>query len=157
MSSRASIRLVAGTLVAVALLGACSGGDATETTTTRPETTTTVDTSDQPVVFGRGSMPDTVPEDFPLPDQAVIGSTLIDRTRGVTEVVVTFPTGVTAVSDFYATNLEALGYTVNSSSGSDAEWVITFSKDALTGEARIMPGGNGLSSGTIVLTVPVSG
>jgi hypothetical protein len=112
---------------------------------------------DQPIVFGSGEMPSTMPSGFPLPDEARIGSTLVDHTRGVTEVVVTFPASVTSVTDFFVTNLAAVGYTVDSSSGNDAGWSITFSQGDTTGEVRLLPGGTGLSSGTIILQVPVSG
>ena len=64
---------------------------------------------------------------------------------------------VVSVADFYATNLPALGYTVDSSAGSDASWEIAFSKDDLTGVVIVNTGGSGLSQGALRLVVPVSG
>lgn len=105
------------------------------TTTAAP--TTTVD-PDQAVVFGSGSIPETMPGEFPFPQEAVIGSTLIDRNRNVTEVVFRVPAGVEALAQFFNVNLPNRGYTVNSSDGTETMWDLAFS-------------GNG-SSGTIAIT-----
>ncbi|OFW65127.1 MAG: hypothetical protein A2135_10725 [Actinobacteria bacterium RBG_16_67_15] len=69
-----SLRIV--TAVLVALLGstaACSGDSA-------------LDTAGDPVVFGEGERPPAIPGDFPIPGNAVIGSTMIDRTNHRTEM-----------------------------------------------------------------------
>lgn len=151
--------LIALVLALAVVLGACSG-DTSETTSTPSSTTTTGasgGSSDDPLVFGKGELPETVPADFPIPEQAVVGSTMIDRTRGVTEAVMTFPANLDAVKSFYETNLDALGYTIESSSGSGTEWRIAFVKESMTGEVVLLVGASGLSSGTLTLTDPVSG
>jgi hypothetical protein len=147
--------LIAVVLAIGVVLAACSG-DTSDTTTTTA-TAAPGGSSEDAIVFGKGELPETVPADFPIPEQAVVGSTLIDRNRGVTEAVMTFPANIDAVKSFYETNLDALGYTVESSTGSGTEWRIAFVKDAMTGEIALLVGASGLSSGTLTLTEPVSG
>lgn len=140
-------------IAALALvLGACtdSSDPADETTTTT--VTESADGSDEQLVFGSGEMPPTVPEDFPFPDQAVIGTTMIDRTRDLTEVIATYPANVVEVVDFFETNLPGAGYVIVTSDGTDGSWEMTFEKDDLTGSLVLDTGGSGLSQGTIRLT-----
>ena len=56
-------------------------------------------------MFGRGSVPDTVPQSFPIPDEAVVGATLVDTNRGLTEMILTLPATVDAVVTYYEENL----------------------------------------------------
>ena len=145
-------------LVALGVVLAACTGDSAETTTTSEATTTTVDaTADQALVLGRGEMPSTVPDDFPVPNQAVIGATLIDRTRGLTEVIVTYPAQVEEVAAYYATNLDVLGYTVIASTGNDAEYLVEWERDDMTGEVFVEIGGNGLSQGVLRFVQPTEG
>ena len=102
-------------------------------------------------------MPSTVPDDFPVPNQAVIGATLIDRTRGLTEVIVTYPAQVEEVAAYYATNLDVLGYTVIASTGNDAEYLVEWERDDMTGEVFVEIGGNGLSQGVLRFVQPTEG
>jgi len=145
-------------ITAVVLAG-CTGEDATpqENATSTTVASTVAPSVNEDIVFGSGVLPSSVPADFPIPEQAVIGSTLVDTPRGITEVILTYPADVVSVADFYATNLPALGYTVDSSAGSDASWEIAFSKDDLTGVVIVSTGGSGLSQGALRLVVPVSG
>lgn len=142
-------------LTTVALLvAACDSGDTGDSasTTIAPDTTTTTlaDATDEPVVFGSGELPATVPEDFPLPAQAVVGTTLIDRINDVTEVSLTYPATVVAVVDFFEANLVAVGYTIEDSSGSDGDWEIAFSHaDGPQGTIRVVASGSGVSQGAI--------
>lgn len=39
----------------------------------------------QAVTFGEGEIPDSVPDDFPVPEGAVVGTTLVDRVNNRTE------------------------------------------------------------------------
>jgi hypothetical protein len=136
-------------VLATVLVG-CTGGSSDTTTST----STSVSGTDQDLVFGRGEVPDTVPADFPIPEQAQIGATLVNRSTGLTEMVVTYPANVPEVAANYETNLEALGYTVESSSGTDTQWSITFSRDDLSGDITLSSAGTSLSSGTIRLIQP---
>ncbi len=79
------------------------------------------------VVFGEGEIPETLPDGFPIPDDARIDSTLVDYDRGVTEMLCVIPAEVPAVVAYYETNLPTAGYTVDSSDGNLAEWSIAFS------------------------------
>ena len=143
-STRLPITLVA--LIVVALFAAGCSDSSTDTTTAGDADTAAG------VVFGRGSVPDTVPDSFPIPDEAVIGATLVDTNRGLTEMVVTFPAAVQAVVTYYEENLPPNGYEITRSDGSDADWVIAFNGEGVDGLLRIRTGGSGLSSGTVQLT-----
>ena len=148
MTTRLRIPLLV-VLVALGIVLAACSGESSDTTTTTEATTTTVDTSDQALVLGRGTVPDTVPDDFPIPEQAVIGATLIDRTRGLTEVVITYPANVDDVAAYYATNLEVLGYAITDADGNDAERILAWERDEMTGEVIIEIGGSGVSQGIL--------
>ena len=156
-------RVMIALVAAVALLAAaCTSDDPAETTTTtvasaiEDPTTTTADTSNDPLVFGNGTVPDTVPEGFPIPEEARVGATMIDRVNGVTELVVVYPAQIEDVVDYFETNLPATGYTVDSSEGTDGRWTITFSGPA-TGEVLLDNAGSGVTQGLIRFTGQDSG
>jgi hypothetical protein len=132
-------------LVVVALVAAGCGGSS-------EDTTTDADAGASGVVFGRGSVPDTVPDSFPIPDEAVIGATLIDTNRGLTEMIITFPASVEAVVTFYEVNLPLSGYEITSSDGTDGDWAMEFNGEGIDGVIRIKAGGSGVSSATVRLT-----
>jgi hypothetical protein len=132
-------------LVVVALVAAACGGSS-------EDTTATADADASGVVFGRGSVPDTVPDSFPIPDEAVIGATLIDTNRGLTEMIITFPASVEAVVTFYEVNLPLSGYEIASSDGTDGDWAMEFNGEGIDGVIRIKAGGSGVSSATVRLT-----
>lgn len=137
--------------VALAACSAESGPDESVLTSTPGEA------SDEPLVFGSGSIPATVPDGFPIPSEARVGSTMVDRTRGVTEVIIVYPANISEVVEYFETNLTAVGYTVDESSGTETRWVIEFSSDGLDGDIVIEASGGGVSQGTIRLVQPVSG
>ena len=87
-----------------------------------------------------------------LPDQAVIGATLVDTNRGLTEMIITLPAAVEAVVTYYEENLPLRGYEITSSDGTDGAWVIEFSGEGIDGVISIKAGGSGLSSATVRLT-----
>jgi hypothetical protein len=93
------------------------------------------------VVFGEGEVPETVPDDFPIPDDARIDSTLIDYDRGVTEMLYIIPAEIPAVVGYYETNLPNAGYTIESSEGTLAEWTIVFSDADVDGTVVLRVGG----------------
>lgn len=144
-------------LVIVALtvaLAACSAESGPEESAL---TSLPGEASDEPLVFGSGSIPGTVPDGFPIPSEARVGSTMVDRTRGVTEVIIVYPANISEVVEYFETNLTAVGYTVDESSGTETRWVIEFSSDGLDGDIVIEAPGGGVSQGTIRLVQPVSG
>jgi hypothetical protein len=109
------------------ILGGCSG---TEDDTGSGKTG---------IEFGRGEIPETVPEDFPLPTEAVINATLIDWDRDRTEVSMLFPAEIPVVARFFDENLPNRGYLVESSTGSAVTWTVEFTRDELTGSLQLKP------------------
>lgn len=103
-------------------------------------------------MFGRGSVPDAVPGSFPIPDEAVIGATLVDTNRGLTEMILTFPAVVDTVVTYYEENLPVRGYEITSSDGTDGEWALEFNGEGVDGVIRIKAGGSGVSSASVRLT-----
>ena len=141
-------------VMAVALT-ACSGGSTVSTEvlpSEAPEQTTTTSDPSEPIVFGSGVMPDTMPEGFPIPAEAVIGSTLIDRDRNVTEVIVRIPAAVEPVAQFFETNLPNRGYDVAASSGGETAWDIEFGGEGFGGTIAITLGAQDVSQAVIRVT-----
>jgi hypothetical protein len=138
-------RMLIALLVVVAIVStACtSSGD-----TTAPETTTT--SFEFPdLEFGGGVLPGSVPELWPMPEQSVIGTTMIDGTRRLTEIVVTYPADVSDVAAYYTTNLPVLGFEVTSTSESGATVTIDFAGNGVNGTIVLASGGIDLTAGTI--------
>lgn len=147
----AAIVLIAGAVA----LSACNGSTpSTETTTTSADVTTTTVDPDAKVVFGKGSLPETMPTSFPIPEQSVVGATMIDRNRSVTEFVLTIPADVDAVVKFFEDNLPARGYVVSESDGTDGEWDLTFAGDGIEGSVDIRTAGAGLAHVAVSFTTP---
>ena len=103
-------------------------------------------------MFGRGSVPETVPLSFPIPDEAVVGATLVDADRGLTELILTFPAGTAAVVDYYEENLPLRGYQITDSRGSDTEWRLDFSDDVVDGVVSVQTGGSGVAAAAVQFT-----
>jgi hypothetical protein len=123
----------------VVLAAACSGDDESTAASTGVE-------------FGSGTLPSTVPESFPIPESAVISSTLVDWDRGRTELVMRLPAEPAAAILFYEQNLERTGYTVVSSEGDATARVITFAGDGIEGELDIESGGLQLTVVVLIFT-----
>ena len=98
------------------------------------------------------SIPETMPEEFPFPQEAVIGSTLIDRNRNLTEVIFRVPAGVPALVAFYEANLPNRNFIVDSSAGGETEWDIAFSSEVGTGTIAITFGSQDVSEAVVRLT-----
>jgi|GEM_PF-1078025 len=156
---RSTDLIIAVVAVAALLLASCTGDDVSSEESTTTSTITeagSTGSGSEDLVFGSGVLPSTVPADLPIPEQAVIGSTLVDTPRGLTEVILTYPADATAVVDFYTANLPALGYALDASSGTDAKWEIDFSKDEVSGVIIVSTAGSGLSQGALRIIIPVS-
>jgi hypothetical protein len=93
-----------------------------------------LDTVDDPVVFGEGRRPPAIPGDFPIPTDAVIGSTMIDRTNHRTEMALQVGFGLEAAVQYFNVGLVSNGYVVGSSHGTSTSWTIAFSRGELSGE-----------------------
>lgn len=148
---------LAATALAI-VAAACSGN--TVTTVVEPSITSSTTTSgptttadpDQAVVFGSGAIPETMPSEFPFPEQAVIGSTLIDRNRNVTEVVFRVPAGVESLAAFFEANLPNRNYTIDSSAGAETMWDIAFSGNGGSGTIAILFGSQDVSEAVVRVT-----
>lgn len=138
-------------IISLALLGAACSGSTTITTGTEDSSTTT-NAPASSVVFGSGSVPETMPAGFPIPESAVIGSTLIDHNRGLTEMIVRVSADVAELTDFFDTNLPGRGFTVDSSGKEGAGWKLGFSSPAGAGTIEITAAGQGVSQAFVTFT-----
>jgi len=91
----------------------------------------------EPIEIGAGGLPSTMPRDFPIPPDAVIGSTLIDRVNHRTEVTVTMQQEMVPVVQYFQVGLVDAGYVVNRSEGDRSHWAIEFVKGELRGTIDI--------------------
>jgi hypothetical protein len=107
---------------------------------------------DGEVIFGSGEVPETVPADFPVPGEAVIGNTLIDEPRGRTEMVLRISAPPDAVAQYYELNLERAGYAVSSSTAADGSFDIEFSKDGLDGSVDISQAAQDVAQAVVQFT-----
>lgn len=104
----------------VLVLAGCNGGGVTTTTSG--------------VTFGEGEIPEPVPDDFPIPANAVIGTTLVDKVNNNTEFRLTLRSDPTSAVQFFEVGLVNQGYVVESSEGNQTQWTMEFSKGELRGE-----------------------
>lgn len=139
--------LIALVVVVTVISAACTSNDDVGA----PETSTTVFAFPE-LEFGRGVVPASVPASWPTPEQAVVGATMMDGTRRLTEMVLTYPSNVSDVAAYYTTNLPVLGFEVTDASGSDGAATIEFSGNGISGTIKLTTGGTGLSAGTIRMT-----
>lgn len=129
MISEAGVRRVALLLVVfIVAVAACGDDDG--------------DASDDAVVFGEGVIPESVPDDFPVPGNAVVGTTLVDKINNRTEFRLTLRGDITATTQFFQVGLVNQGYVVDSSEGSAAEWTLGFSDGPLDGSILITSQGS---------------
>ena len=100
------------------------------------------DPGDEAVVSGEGEIPASVPRDFPVPVDASIGSTLVDRVNHRTEFSVVVPDDMISVVQFYTVGLVNEGYVVDRADGTSDGWTLEFSRGAeLTGIVVVSPQG----------------
>ncbi len=131
--------------VAIAVIGAaCS--DTTESTTSGAP-------SGDDVVFGQGELPDTIPDEFPLPAGSVVGSTMV-ITDGITEVVIRVSAERGITVQFFDQGLASGGFTVDRSEEEDGRWVIDFNRDSTKGTLVITEPTEGISQVVLRYNVP---
>jgi len=97
------------------------------------------------VITEEGEIPDSVPDDFPVPADATVGVSVVDQLAHQTEFALALTQGVEEAAQYYVVNLVSSGYVVESSAGDDTRWNISFSRGALRGTVRIEAGGAGCS------------
>jgi hypothetical protein len=134
-----AVSLLAAACACGLVVTACGGSTATTTTTT------TAASDGQGVVFGNGVIPSSVPSDFPIPEGAVVGSTMVDHVNDRSEFRLDLAQDAGAVVEFYTTNLASAGYAVSSAPGDPTTWDLRFSKDALAGQIIIQSSGSNLA------------
>lgn len=120
-------------LAMLVTLAAC-GGDGT------PSTTTSAASPSDDVVFSSGVLPETIPDDFPVPAEAVIGSTLVVRSTNATEAIMRLPVAVEVAVAYYEDNLDARGFEVKSSEArADGGWDMEIGRDDFSGTLDFRP------------------
>ncbi len=127
-------------VAAVLVVGACgdgTGGGSTGST----------------VVFGAGEIPESIPDDFPLPDGAVIGSTLVDGINTRTEFEMRVLSDQADVAQFFTVNLVNSGYVVDDSRLENGRWTIDFRRNALRGNITITVPAQGVSQIVVEMNV----
>jgi len=97
------------------------------------------------VITEEGEIPDSVPDDFPVPADATVGVSVVDQLAHQTEFALALAQGVEEAAQYYLVNLVSSGYVVESSAGDDTRWNISFSRGALRGTVRIEAGETGCS------------
>lgn len=146
--------IAAAALVTVALAG-CSGDGGSTTTSTTTAVTTSADPTTTAVsgdfVFGSGEIPDTVPDDFPIPNGGIIDATIVNTVTGFTEVGITVPASVDVAALFFEQNLQARGYEYGGTQTAEAQWTLTFAKDGLAGSIDIVQVNAGVSRATVTI------
>ncbi len=107
------------------------------------------------VSFGSGSIPDPVPEDFPIPPGAIIGSTLVDRINNRTELEMRLRDDQATTAQYFTVNLVNRGFVIDDSrQETGGRWVIDFRRADLRGSVLIIVAAPGSSQ--VVLDLNVS-
>jgi hypothetical protein len=134
-----SKRYILALILALAAIG-CSD---TTGATSAPPADTSVDSPDD-VLFGSGELPETIPDEFPIPQGSAVGSTMVVTKTGFTEVILRISAELGISAEFFNQGLAQAGFTVAASAADAAGgWMIEFSDAS--------------SKGTIELTEPVEG
>lgn len=143
---RKRLFLAAGVL-ALALAG-CNGDGGSGTTGSAPTTAVSGD-----VIFGSGSIPDGFPSDFPIPQAATVGSTLVDQNRGRYELILFLPSELEAAVVFFQGNLENAGYTITADGFDGDLWRIEFEREREEGRILMKLEDTGVTSVALDLTI----
>jgi len=109
------------------------------------------------VDFSSGEIPDTVPLDFPIPDQAVIGSTVVNGNVDpvFTEMVIRMPAPVASVAQYYATNLPARNFEIAiMDTDSAGRLVIEFSREGSDFRIQLTDLGDDITSAVVQFSPP---
>ncbi len=89
------------------------------------------------VIFGEGTIPPAIPDDFPVPDAAVIGATLIDTINTKSEFEFRTTAGLEALVQSLSLGLVDAGFVVDNSSGNAVQWSISFRRGSLEGSIEL--------------------
>lgn len=91
----------------------------------------------QDVEVTEGSIPSSFPRDFPIPGDATIGETMIDRINHRSEATLTLESEMVPVIQYFQLELVGAGYVVDTSDGDESQWRIEFFRDELRGSIDI--------------------
>lgn len=127
MSRSSSKRCIVAAVMAIAVLVSACGGSSDASGDLPPAD------SLPDLEFGRGELPVTVPENWPMPAQHSIGATMIDGTRVLTEVTYTAGGTADAVASFYESALPGADYEFETTEVSETEFDIEFSGNGIEG------------------------
>ncbi len=100
-------------------------------------------------IFGEGTIPPAIPDDFPVPDDAVIGATLIDTINTKSEFEFRTATGLEALVQSLSLGLVDAGFVVDNSSGNTVQWTISFRRGSLEGSIELRSLENAVSQGVV--------
>ncbi len=109
--------------------------------------------TDGSIVFGTGEVPEPIPDDFPVPNGAVIGSTLVDGVNTRTEFEMRVAQDQADVAQFFTVNLVNSGYVVDDSRLENNRWTIDFRRNALRGSIAITSPDVGLSQIVVEMNI----
>ena len=109
------------------------------------------DSTTDTVIFGEGRIPSAIPDDFPLPADVVIGSTLVDTINTKSEFEFRTSTDLGLLVQFLSVRLVEGGYVIDESSGDVARWALAFRRGSLEGAVQLRSLGDGLSQGVVTV------
>lgn len=109
------------------------------------------DSTGEAVIFGEGNIPSAVPDDFPLPADAVIGSTLVDTINTKSEFEFRTATDLGELVQFLSVRLVEAGYVIDESSGDPTGWLLAFRRGRLEGRVQVRSVGGGASQGAVTV------
>ena len=91
------------------------------------------------VEVGRGAIPETMPAEFPVPPDAVVGETSVDRGRSTTVVHLVMAASIEEAAGFFTVGLVSGGFVVQRSGEQGEGWEIRFSRLDLRGTVVMAP------------------
>jgi hypothetical protein len=145
MSTTTSKKIIVAVVMAIAVLAAACGGS--DSSGGLPPADSLPD-----LEFGRGEMPITVPDNWPMPSQYSIGATMIDGTRTLTEVSYTASGNVEPMIVFYESALPDADYDIETTIVSETESDIAFEGNGIDGNLILKQIAPGITGATLRFT-----
>ncbi len=141
-------KIFAAAALLLVLGGACSDGEGAASSTTA------VAGSSDEVVFASGSLPETLPDTFPLPVGSSVGSTMVVSATGFTEVIVRISAEQGITTQFFEQGLRQAGFEVDNSAAVAEGWTIEFNLDGTKGAIDITEPVEGISQAVVRYNLP---
>jgi hypothetical protein len=145
MSTTTSKRIIAAIVMAVAVFASACGGSSSAGDLPPADSLPDLE-------FGRGEMPITVPENWPMPSQYSIGATMSDGTRVLTEVSYTTGGNIEPMVQFYEAALPDADYEIETTKLSEAETDIAFEGNGIEGNLILKQLAPGVTGATLRFT-----